>query len=182
MIPTTKMPRLLLTGFGPFGKIEANPSSILVKQSGANYRILRVSYAAVDEFLAGLDPSSFDHLLLTGVAAGRAQISLETLARNQKKAIADVDGVKPEEGKIDSTGPDVIEGTLWSKALLENASGDVHVSDGAGGYLCNYSYYRALQMFPTKRVGFLHVASFDNVSEGRQAVFLHKLIRASSAL
>ena len=167
---------MLVTGFGPFGEIVDNPSSILAIASGKPHRILTVSYSAVDEFLAHLDPDSFDDLFLMGVAAGRSYVSLERLARNSIDGIPGSDGQTRSKGPIDVEAPERLEGTLWSPQQLAAASGDLVVSNDAGGYLCNYIYFRALQRFPGRRVGFLHVAAFDRVSKDRQLVIIRELL------
>ena len=171
----------LVTGFGSFGAVLDNPSSVLAQASGANWIPLRVSFAAVDQFLATLDPNSFNALFLMGVAAGRSHVSLESIARNMVGKTPDVDGTVAGPGLIDADGPGLIRGTLWPESLIATTSGDLEASEDAGDYLCNYLYFRALQKFPEHRIGFLHVVSFDSVSFARQLVIVRQLLRAVSA-
>lgn len=150
--------RTLVTGYGPFGKIVDNPSARLAEGSGRPFQILEVSFEAADTFLASLDPSSFDRLLMIGVAAGRKFVTPEVYARNQIGRIKDVQG-NDRFGPIDVEGPLLLPSTLWETEVLVAGLMDprMRVSCNAGSYLCNFISYRALARFPEKAVGFLHV-------------------------
>lgn len=170
--------RMFLTGFGPFGSIRDNPSAVLARSCGAPYEILPVAFSSVEAFLDARDFSRIDALLMIGVAAGRNCLSLETTARNVCGDVADVEGIRRGPGPIEPGGPDSMIGTLWEPALLDQVSGDVETSDDAGKYLCNFIYYRALQKLPRLRIGFLHVPTFEFVSQSRQQVLLRTLLNS----
>ncbi len=165
---------LLVTGFGPFLSVTENPSSILAERSGKDFQLLEVAYDAVDEFISSFDTSSYDRLLLMGVAR-RPQVSIETVARN---VVGQTPDVRNNVGAIDPSLPPTLRGTLWSPSLLNEARGDLALSDDAGSYLCNYVYYRALQHLTGVRVGFLHVCPFEEISFSRQAVLLKTILKA----
>lgn len=154
--------RTLVTGFGPFGTVTVNPSGFLAEQCGREHRLLEVSYRAVREFLARLDPESFDRLLLLGVASGAKKCRVELFARNLIGPTPDVHGEVPGPREIVPNAPRVLGGTLWdgtrllSPKLIADHPRLVH-SFSAGAYLCNYIYFEALLRFRDKKVGFLHV-------------------------
>lgn len=173
--------RTLVTGFGPFGTVSRNPSGFLAEQSGREHRLLEVSYRAVREFLARLDPESFDRLLLLGVAAGATKCRVELFARNLIGPTPDVHGEVPGPREIVPNAPRVLGGTLWdgtrllSPKLIADHPRLVH-SFSAGAYLCNYVYFEALLRFREKRVGFLHVPLEDDMPLEEQLAGVKEVI------
>jgi pyroglutamyl-peptidase len=157
--------RTFVTGFKAFGAVVDNPSAKLAQASGRPFQTLEVAYRAVDDFLAGLDASTFDRLLMIGVASGRDRITPELLARNFIGKTLDVRGYAPE-GLIDLKGETLLESTLWKAEIVSEVVAFIphtRLSMDAGHYLCNYISYRALQHFPAKQVGFLHVPAEDKL-------------------
>jgi len=153
---------LLVTGFGPFLDFGDNPSQKLAESSGCRHEILEVSFKAVDEFVVGLDPDSFDTWLAIGLASKAETMLVETVGHNKIGATPDVRGEVHGPGKIDPVAPPMLAATLWPAALLSET--DIRrPSTDPGGYLCNFLLFRALQQFPEKRVGFLHIPSFEMV-------------------
>ncbi len=169
--------RILVTGFGPFLTMTENPSAILAEGCGRNHAVLEVAYDFADAFLKALDPADFDALLMLGVAQGRDTMTPELFARNWRGATPDVRG-KGVPGPIEEGEPLLVESTLWNPHLLaemEVALG-LKTSMDAGSYLCNYASYRALRRFPDKKVGFLHVPTFDKVPRERQGEMLAEVL------
>lgn len=169
--------RTFVTGFGAFGAVKENPSSRLAAASERPFAVLEVAFAAVDEFLAALDPASFDRLLLLGVAAGRPTLTPEVFARNQIGKTPDVRGTA-RYGSIAPDGPLLLEGTLWTAEMLGGlvVSYGLRASYDAGSYLCNYVYYQALRRFPERKVGFLHVPSEETYPLARQTQVLQTVL------
>ena len=170
--------RTFVTGFGAFRDIGENPSAKLAGASGCPFQVLEVSYRAVDDFIAGLNPNSFDRLLMLGVAAGRDRLTPELFARNWIGKSADVRGYAPM-GRIEEDAPLLFESTLWTPEIAsEIVAFDPHtrISMDAGDYLCNYISYRALQRFPDKKVGFLHVPGVDKLLLDKQSESLTKIL------
>ena len=161
-------PTVLVTGFGPFGKTADNPSAALAAGCGAPHRVLEVSWDAVDEWLASGEPDKYDVLIHLGFAL-RRQLTPEIFGRNNIGKTPDVRGVA-RMGKIEADGPAVAGSTLWTPTLLAKLMPErrLKVSVNAGGYLCNYICYRSIRRFPGKRIGFLHVPSFEQVPEVEQ--------------
>ena len=168
--------RVLTTGYGPFLSVTENPSGWLVERCGAPYVVLPVSYAAVDKFLAELDPDSFDALVMVGVHGRARKMRLESVARNVVGKTPDVDQVVLGPGKIDPAGPDRIATSLWRNNWWPEASQSFTLTKDAGGYLCNYIFYRAAQRFPEKQVGFLHVPPWNNVGQEWQLTAFRRLL------
>lgn len=175
--------RTIVTGFGPFLDIKDNPSSTLAEAIDRPNYELEVSYEAVDQFFYELDPESFDRLLLIGVAPGRNHLCAELFARNTYGDTADVDGCE-RDGAIIDHAPLLMESTLFgaevlSELLVENPL--LRMSLNAGAYLCNFSYYRALALFPDKQVGFLHIPTFETVPFEAQRSIAKEVLGAVEA-
>ncbi len=161
----------LVTGFGPFGSVTENPSAALASSCGKPFQVLEVSFEAVDEFVDGLDPSTFERLLLIGVHGGTDTMRLEVVARNEIGSAPDVRGVVAGPGPIYPRLPRYLSGGLWDAPEFQNDP-RWSVTTDAGTYLCNYIYFKALSAFPGKRVGFLHVPSFEKVALRTQTELL----------
>jgi len=171
-----------VTGFGPFGTVQDNPSAKIAESLNQPHEVLEVSYRAVDTFLNRLDPESFDLWLMLGVAASRPKLSLELFGRNVRHG-ADVLG-DAKDGSIDPSGPLLLFSTIWSPELVADVMffgrQQVATSMDAGNYLCNYILYRGLSRFPNKHVGFLHVVVPERVEIQRQ-VEIARFALASAA-
>lgn len=170
--------RTLVTGFGSFPGVDDNPSAELARQSGEAHRILEVSYQAVEEFVRDLDPETFDRLLLIGVAASRDHLSLELFARNAYGRSLDVAG-HARRGRILPDSPLLLPTTLFeAEGSAQILAGEprIRFSLDAGGYLCNFIYYRCLAAFPDKRIGFLHIPMPERIGLDVQAGLLRRVL------
>lgn len=167
--------KLFVTGFGPFGEIAGNPSSILAETSGYPHRILEVSYRAVDHFLdREFCRPKYDALLLIGVNAKATKLRLESRGINACGPAPDVLGqVGP--GVICPSGPQTKATTLWRSEHygLEGFT----KSTSAGRYLCNYLFFRALLELPHHQVGFLHIPLAETLPIQNQQGYLEKLLK-----
>jgi pyroglutamyl-peptidase len=171
--------RTLLTGFGPFGGVVNNPSSRIVAyfaRAGApghdlTTRVLPVSYARAErEIRALLRAGRFDSALLLGVAGRETHLRLEQIGRWAPAHRLDGDGLPPPNmerppGALEFYSTPVALGLLMNHLL---ASGlPARVSDDAGSYVCNHTYYAALQTIAAEelptRCLFLHVPA-DSVT------------------
>ena len=154
------MTTVLITGFGRFPGSPYNPSEPLARAVARRRRpafadvqrvlhIFETSYAAVDrdlpKLLARHKP---DIVLLFGLAGRTPQVRIETRARNTKSILfPDVTGHRPEERAI-VRGALPARGRAPFAALLaaaRSARVPTRLSRDAGRYLCNYSYWRALE-------------------------------------
>lgn len=162
---------LLVTGFGAFRDIGENPSAWLAERMGGT--VLEVGYSDVDAFLDGLDSESFDAWLMIGVHAGAERMHLETVAKNSCGPGEDVHGVIAGPGRIDPAQPPQLAGTMFDGSF-ESDSAVLTVD--AGGYLCNYLFFRGLSRFPEKRIGFLHVPRPEVMNLKAQLAEAHRIV------
>jgi pyroglutamyl-peptidase len=152
--------RVLLVGFGPFPGAPRNPSAVLVKRLAKRRRpalasaprtthIFATAYAAVDNELPKLFAGKPDIVLMFGLAARRRQLCIETQARNARSILfPDVRGYRPARGVIALGEQAVLRGAAPFGRLLAAARGSrmpARLSRDAGRYVCNYSYWRALE-------------------------------------
>ena len=143
------MEKIALTGFTVFGSHSENPTSILAeklgKEENVNSRVLPVSFSRAPSEAMALEGKA---LLMTGLAAGRKEITLERFAYNEKKAsIPDNDGETGEGGKLKEGGKERLETTVDLDALLSLLVKNeipASISTDPGRYVCNALYYSAL--------------------------------------
>jgi len=119
---------------------------------------------------------------MIGVDGRVAAPRLECLARNHCRGESDVRGVT-RAGPIDPAAPQQLRATLWS---ANDSRFDLACcfSDDAGGYLCNYVFFRALHVLssvPRKRIGFVHVPPVEVMPVERQRAWLGNLLDTLSA-
>jgi pyroglutamyl-peptidase len=102
-------------------------------------------------------------VLLTGQAAKRAIVSVESVARNRAGASApDNSGVV--RGEVASEGPAELEATAHARDVaraIREAGLAARVSTNAGDYVCNHLYYEALRYLreraPATPAVFIHL-------------------------
>ncbi|HTU29862.1 MAG TPA: pyroglutamyl-peptidase I [Solirubrobacteraceae bacterium] len=163
---------VLITGFGPFGEDEENPSGEIAGAlhgttiAGGSVRsvVLPVSSDRVAELLqAELAGGTPDVLLLLGVATGRAAPSVERVAVNVRDfPMPDNDGRQAVDEPVVAEGPAAYLSALPIKAIVAGwrAAGlPGYVSNTAGTYLCNQAFYLARHLTAGTgcRTGFIHV-------------------------
>jgi len=152
---------VLVTGFGAFAGAPFNPTTLLAERLArrrrpalANVRrvahVFRTSYAVVDKELPALIARERPAVvLLFGVATRTPHLRIETRARNACSVLfADVDGRRPAGRAIRLRAPGALVGRAPHRVLLAAARAQrvpAQLSHSAGGYLCNYAYWRALE-------------------------------------
>ena len=176
-------PRVLVTGFLPFGDHAVNPSALLAESCGRPFEIVEVSFVAVDAFLDRLRSTPApDVLLMLGLRGGGTTLDLEMVARNHVGPSPDMRGEIRGPGPIDPAGPGLLTTTLFA-ALPPVATELFSPSDDAGCYLCNYIYYRALRLLPPPtRVGFVHVPPPEAMPLDEQRRRLLHFLAATEAM
>jgi len=114
------------------------------------------------------------HLLLMGQAAGRANLSLERIARNDRDLrTPDACGRCGALGPVDPTGPETRDAT-WPdlEGAVDQLARDglpVVLSDDAGRHLCNQTLYLALGV-ESLNAAFLHLPLLpEQAAEGLPA-------------
>lgn len=167
------LPRILLTGFDPFGGETVNPSweavrtlhgrrlaghRVVARQLPTEFaRSLVVLKAALREVRPAI-------VLGVGQAGGRSRLSIERVAINVADArIADNAGAQPIDVPVVADGPAAYFSNLPIKAMLAalHAAGlPAEISNTAGTYVCNHVAY-AMAHFTARqrgvRSGFIHI-------------------------
>lgn len=160
----------LFTGFGPFGKVQYNPSSDLaetlaerIPDSAAH--VFKTSYSAVDmELPEVLERHRPRWVLMFGLAPRADRVRIERLARNTLAAhTPDIEN-RVAQGVINPNGDD-LKSTLPIEALLSAFQMEgiqATASDNAGGYVCNYAFYRMQELADdssasVRHSGFIHI-------------------------
>lgn len=196
------MLRVLLTGFTPFGGDAANPSERLAAAlaeapplSGLVLAtaVLPVTYAgALPALRAALDADRPDVVLATGLAGGRAQVSVERVAINVDDArLADNDGIRRIDAPVVPGGPAAYFATVPIKAMaaaIRGAGVPAAVSQSAGTFLCNHVFYHACHIAATARpglrAGFIHLPWLPDQAidhPGEPSMALPDMLRALRA-
>lgn len=164
----------IVQGFGPFGGFDPNPSELLVRSLAERCdpdirtEVLPVSVDRVRTEVPKLMEESRPRVWLgVGLAAGRPSLALEAVAVNLAdwpESAADADGVSVARVPVTSGGAAAHLTTLPAEAILaawREAGIPGYLSQTAGSYLCNYSFYAAAeaarQLGLSCMVGFLHV-------------------------
>ncbi|HJQ58951.1 MAG TPA: pyroglutamyl-peptidase I [Vineibacter sp.] len=169
------MKHVLLTGFDPFDGESVNPSWEAARRLAGWRHADHVVTArrlpcifggigeALDGALAELKP---EIAIAVGQAGGRADVSLERIAINIDDArIADNDGAQPVDDPVVADGPPAYFTTLPVKAILQRLRGagvPAQVSNTAGTFVCNHTFYRLRHLAATRhgyvrRAGFIHI-------------------------
>lgn len=169
----TRTPRILLTGFDPFGGETVNPSweavSALHGRRVAGHRIvarqLPTEFAASLRALRRALREERPAIVLgVGQAGGRSRLSLERVAINVNDArIPDNAGAQPVDEPVVAGGPAAYFSTLPIKAMLAALREEglpAEISNTAGTYVCNHIAY-AMAHYTARqrgvRTGFLHI-------------------------
>ena len=168
---------LLVTGFGPFGEVTDNASAHLAESSGHPFAVIEVAYAALDEFIQKIAKNPPEEMLLLGVDINAKKMRLETVAHNHIGSKTDVRGEVWGPGPIDPQVPPQLSATLWNPEALE-PNDYCEPGYDAGGYLCNYSFFRAAQFLTNTRVGFIHIPTFETLKQEIQLAELSRKLES----
>ncbi len=182
------MPRkFLLTGFGPFSKEKVNPSGVAVRNLDGHLVlgvklvgvelpvVFEEAYATLREKIISERPIG---LISSGVASGRAEVSIERVALNVMDAPTGHNkGEKPKDEPIVKNGPAAYLSTLPFRAILRDLSKaeiPAVISNTAGTHLCNYMMYVGQYHIATKGLripsGFIHVPQTPDQTVGRRGM------------
>lgn len=187
------LPRVLLTGFEPFGGEAINPSWEAVRalqgEVIAGHRIevlcLPVVFgAALAPLRAALRRQRPALVIAVGLAASRSALSVERIAINVDDArIADNAGAQPVDQPVVQGGPAAYFARLPVKAIRQawlEAGLPAEVSQSAGTFVCNHVFYvllHALRRRPAVRAGFIHVPPLpEQAPAGVQGMPLRQVI------
>lgn len=192
--------RVLISGFEPFGGHKLNPTSLLIDELKAGRIqhpdtfvietvLLPVTFEnAFQKLNSAIEHFNPDVVICLGQAAGRAEINLESIAKNNINAdIKDNAGVQPQNVKISEEGPEIYNSTLPIQGLegaLKNAEIPVKLSNSAGEYVCNFLFYRLMEANQdTERLcGFVHVPLLPEQTTDKPTMSLETMKRALSVM
>ena len=165
--------KILLTGFEPFGGDAVNSSQETIKAVACSdfvgaevfVELLPVSFKRVGNMLVSLiDELGPDVVMMFGQAGTSENIRIERFALNLMDSTkGDNDGYIPNEETIISDSPLALQSTMPVKAMKEvltECGIPTVVSNSAGLYVCNTTYYTALHHIAAKALP-------------TQAVFIH---------
>jgi pyroglutamyl-peptidase len=189
------VPRVLVTGFEPFGGSSVNPSQQLVDAFDGDVAkaLLPVSYArAADALRTAVREHEPDVVICFGQADGRAAISIERFAHNLDEATTiDNDEAAGSGAAVDPSGPVAYPSTLPVDdlvAALRSEGIPAAPSRDAGGFLCNHDFYVLMRTLeqerPAARGGFVHVPLLPEQALERDApsMPLETLVRAAGVI
>lgn len=182
---TVKMAEMhiILTGFDAFDGSDVNPSQVAVER--VNSQLLRdlgiaegvvagthtlvtccnEAWAKVQAEVAAVAGKQDFAIILTGMAGNRDRVCLERFALNARAyRIDDNRGHRWQDEFIDHKAPDAIRCALpLAKIVEELERNDIRadVSNYAGTFVCNETYFRAMQKWQNqpncKGIIFVHV-------------------------
>ncbi len=188
-------PRVLVTGFEPFGGQEVNASWLAVTALASGWdgpaelltACLPVSFRrARQDLRVAVREHRPDVVVLVGEAPGRSVVSLERVALNLIDArVPDADGSAPVDVPVVAGAPTAFLTRLPVKAAwaaVHEAGVPVEVSGSAGTYVCNATFYALMHLLdalPDVRGGFVHVPRTPaQVADGAPALPVAESARA----
>lgn len=187
------MPKLLITGFDPFGGESINPAweavSRLPDRIGAweihRLQIPTVFGKASEVLLAKAEALLPDAIISVGQAGGRKAVTPEMVAVNLRYgSIADNAGVSPQDEPVVSGGPAAYFATLPVRKMAQamvDAGLPGSVSYSAGAFVCNDTMYAVLHRYhgTPVRAGFIHVPFLpQQAKEGVPSMALEEIVKA----
>lgn len=179
--------KVLITGFGRFGKNEHNPTKEvlqLLPKSIYGNKLIKVELPVIfDECFDYLKPiieeEKPDAIFMLGLAGGRTAITPERIAINLKDSkITDNLGNCPTDEKISENGKIAYYSTLplrKMEEILKQKHIPVSISNSAGLFVCNNIMYHVMEYIDQNsldvKAGFIHVPFMDEQLEGNKEVF-----------
>jgi pyroglutamyl-peptidase len=166
--------RILVSGFGPFGPHTSNASSEVLRRlweegvDGADLLTIElpcVRYEATRVLLEAFTRAQPDAVVALGIAAKRMAITPERIAINvDDYDIPDNNGARPVDEPVVAGGPAAYFSTLPLRRIVEaltDAQVPAALSNSAGTYLCNHTFYGLMHHLNTTgapaRAGFVHI-------------------------
>ncbi len=159
MIPDPSPRPLLVTGFGPFGSHDRNPSEMIAHHldgaTVASHRLIGVTLpvdtalapAVLHDAVERFQPAA---LLSLGLANGRSGLAVERIGVNVLDfPMPDNASAQPVDEPVVPDGPAAYLTTLPARAILDawrSAGIPGYLSNSAGTYLCNQIMYFGLHI------------------------------------
>ena len=150
------MSKTIVTYFEPFGGRTKNASREVVSLlNGYQTKELPVSWSKIPSIIDELLSNEPDYLFLVGEAGSYKEITIEKTAHNISNG-KDNEDVNRENSMIINGGVNELI-TIFDLSKL-----NYRISDDAGKYLCNYTYYLALSKSKNTKVLFIHLPYIEN--------------------
>lgn len=145
------MKKIFVTYFEPFGGRTTNASKEVVSLlSDYHFFELPVSWEKVPSIIDKLLNDKPDYLFLIGEAGSYKEITIEKMAHNIAHGIDNYKISKDNECII-KNAPNALT------TALDLSNIPYKISEDAGKYLCNFSYYFALTKTTNTKVLFIHL-------------------------
>ena len=180
---------ILLTGFEPFGGMPRNPSGEIAQAlSGGDIEgaVLPVDYTRIGPALDALLARRWDAVVLLGVAIKRSAFSLETTAVNKRDLSRTDNALRAPDGRdVVADGPPMYLSTLPLAEMYSAAAEagfPVELSQSAGEYLCNTSFYLARHATGDLPCGFIHIPPTPDIAKGGAPLPLDDQVRGVGAM
>ena len=176
------MLKVLITGFEPFGDYSENSSWEVAQQvtscgvEGTEIAAeqLPVSFTRAGKALrSAIELHNPNLVIMLGQSAVADRIKLERVALNMMdSAMGDNDGVKPDEEPICDGEESELFTSLPIKRLrsaIEAKGINVKISNSAGLYVCNRTYYEALRLCKERAMQaiFIHLPLYEGQSSSQ---------------
>ncbi|HEY9793195.1 MAG TPA: hypothetical protein V6D22_22530 [Candidatus Obscuribacterales bacterium] len=179
----------LFTGFDPFDNAKTNPSQQAVERlgdklalvDGTEARVLtavpptagNAAWDVLQKAVAGVPADEPFALVMCGLAGDRERISLERFALNVRDyPIADNRGDQWRDETIVPGAADAFQAKAELPAMLaklEEKGVQACISYHAGTFICNETYFRALEKWGADErcvgIVFVHVPSLENYAK-----------------
>ena len=167
--------KVLVSGFEPYGEMSTNPTQILAERA-RDFKLrgvevysvlLPVNYdECVERLLEEVGRVSPDVVVSCGLYPGRTAVTPERIGVNAKDTMAedpipDNKGRSPVDEPVNPEGPDALFSLLPYRGIVNDlrAAGiPAFVSNSAGTYICNNTFYGLLDH--VRRNGAPAVAGF----------------------
>jgi pyroglutamyl-peptidase len=185
-----RVPRVLVTGFEPFGGDSLNPASeLLARLDGvATERIPVVYGAAIDALRDAVARHDPEVVVALGLAKGRAEVTVERVALNlDENESQDNAGAVHAAEPILEDAPFAYPSTLPVREIVERLRAEgipAGVSRDAGGFVCNHAFFGLMHLLATERPGtiggFVHIPALPEqvVASGEPSMALETTLRA----
>ncbi|MHA7766708.1 pyroglutamyl-peptidase I [Bacillus atrophaeus] len=179
-------PKVLFTGFDPFGGEIVNPAWEAVKQlngEDAEHAVIvseqvpTVFKKSLKILRQAIHKHQPDIVICVGQAGGRMQITPERVAINLDDArIPDNEGNQPIDEPISENGPAAYWTGLPIKRIVEHMKQNgvpAAVSHTAGTFVCNHLFYGLMDEInknsPRIKGGFIHIPYISEQTLNKQA-------------
>ena len=174
--------KILITGFEPFDGDSINPSAELLVwlktqlfDFELHTKLLPVSFTtAYPKLKEAIDEFHPTHVILTGLAKNRVELTLERIAINWVDArIPDNDGLTLKSQKIKEGSADGLFTTIPIEKMLAaalNSGCPTKISTTAGEYVCNHLIYLYLSQNEKVPGAFIHIPGADDYEKYFQGI------------